>query len=493
MSDSPRQPAAAPGVQRPSTDDVIRWTGIDPAGDGIEVRDPATDLPIIRVADVGADGVDHAVRQARQAAEIWGAMAPRDRASALLHLAEVIEAHAAELSVLEALDVGKPIALVPGEIASAVDKVRFYAGAARQLSGLAVSEYRPPFTSMLRRDPVGVVAALTPWNYPFALAIWKIAPALAAGNAVVVKPSPETPLTTLMLARLADGVLPPGLLAVVTGGAATGTALVRHSDIDMIALTGGTQTGKAVMAEAARRVLPVQLELGGNAAVLIFEDADLDRLHDAMFMAAFRNSGQDCHAATRVYTTPTMVDRVAEVITDVARSTVVGDPFDPATAMGPLVSRAHRDRVAALVSEASAEPGVRVLTGGQPLAGAGNFYPPTVITGAPHQSAIVQQEIFGPVVTIATFPDERQAVRLANDVTYGLAASIWTSDMDRVMRITRQLKVGTIWVNSHGATVAEMPFGGTKESGFGRDLSLLALEQYTVPKHVAIHVRDLGE
>lgn len=482
-------------MNRPTPAQVAEWTGMDTMDPGRDpsVEDPSTGSVIARIVDVGEDGIDTAVRRAQQGAELWGAMAPRDRASALLELADAIEDNADALGALEALDVGKPVSLVPGEIASAVDKVRFYAGAARQLAGLAVAEYRPPFTSMLRRDPIGVVAALTPWNYPFALGIWKVAPALAAGNAVVLKPSPQTPLTTLMLGRLAQQVLPPGVLEVVTGGPVTGRALVRHSGIDMIALTGGTQTGMAVMAEAAHRVTPVQLELGGNAAVLVFEDADLDRLRQAYFMAAFRNSGQDCHAATRVYTTPERADEVAEVISSVARSTIVGDPFDATTMMGPLVSAQHLANVSAMVDAAIATPGVRVLTGGTRLPGPGHFYPPTVLTGAEHASPIVQEEIFGPVVTICTFTDEREAVQRANDVSQGLAASIWTSDMDRVLRVSRQLKVGTIWVNAHGATVAEMPFGGTKESGFGRDLSAMALKQYTIAKHVAIHVQSLPD
>ena len=477
-------------MKRPSAADISTWLGPDDLpGPRWPVLDPATGQSVYEAVDIGASGVDTRVVRASRAAMDWGARAPRDRASALLDLADAIEANAERLAALEALDVGKPASLVPAEIASAVDKVRFYAGAARTLSGPATAEYRPPFTSLLRRDPVGVVAALTPWNYPFALAIWKVAPAIAAGNAVVLKPSPQTPLSTILLGELAAQVLPPGVLEIVTGGPDTGRALVGHPGIDMIALTGGTQTGRTVMAEAARRVTPIQLELGGNAAVLVFDDADLDRLADAYFMAAFRNSGQDCHAATRVYAPAHLAPEVSRVLADVAASTVVGDPFAEGTMMGPLVSTEHLAHVDRLVRLGADQPGAEVIAGGAPLERPGFYYPPTVVTGVDHRSAIVQEEIFGPVATVCTFGDEDEAVRLANDVSQGLAASIWTQDMDRVMRVTRRLKVGTIWVNAHGATVAEMPFGGVKESGFGRDLSTLALEQYTVPKHVAIHVR----
>lgn len=342
-----------------------------------------------------------------------------------------------------------------------------------------------PWTSFIRREPVGIVGAITPWNYPFAMAIWKIAPALAAGNTVILKPSPETPLTTLLLGHIAASVLPQGVLNIVTGGTETGRALVVHPEIGMIALTGGTATGKAVMREASQSLKRLQLELGGNAAVLVFDDTDLDELREAYFMAAFRNTGQDCHAASRVYAQKGIKDEVARIVTDVANSTRVGDPFDEKTQVGPLVSRMQFERVSRMVDGAVASGRVSRLTSDQIFEG-GFFYPLTVLDGVGHEDPISQEEIFGPVVTISTFEDEASGVALANGVTQGLAASVWTRDVSRAMRVSAELQVGTVWVNSHGGTVAEMPFGGVKDSGFGTDLSTIALEQFTVPKHIAI-------
>jgi 1-pyrroline dehydrogenase len=484
MTDTRPRPEDLP--RRP----VIGGSPVDVGDQALPVRDPVTGDEVVTVPDVGAAGVDLAVRAAAGAADRWAGLAPRDRAAALLRLAQALEDRTDELSRLEALDVGKPLAMVPPEIASAVDKVRFFAGAARVLSGLAAGEYRPPHTSFVRRDPVGVVAALAPWNYPFALAIWKIAPALAAGNPVVLKPSPETPLSTLRLGEIAAEVLPPGVLNVVTGAAATGEALVRHPDVAMVSLTGGTATGKAVMRAASDSLKRLHLELGGNAPVLVFDDADLDRFAAAFYMAAFRNTGQDCHAASRVYAPAGAADAVVDAAASVAKAIVVGDGFEPATTMGPLVSEAQQRRVAGLVARAVDSGHVDVVTGASAGQGPGYFYAPTVLRGTRQDDEIVQDEVFGPVVTVTTFSDEAEAVAVANGVSQGLAASVWTSDMDRAMRVTRRLKVGTVWVNGHGATVAEMPFGGSKESGFGRDLSIYALEAHTDLKHVAIGVTN---
>lgn len=477
---------------RPTSDSLILTPLVDGrltdvGEDGMEVLDPATRQRVATVPDVGAGGVDRAVAAATRAQEAWGAASPRDRAAALLRLADAVEQNSEELSAIESLDVGKPVHMVPAEVASAVDKIRFFAGTARQLSGIAANEYRQPLTSFIRRDPVGVVASITPWNYPFAMAIWKIAPALAAGNAVVLKPSPETPLSTLKLGEIAADILPPGVLNIVTGGAAVGEALVTHPDVAMVGLTGGTATGRRVMAAAATSLKRVQLELGGNAAVLVFDDADLDRFADAYFMAAFRNTGQDCHAASRVYASPGIARDVTDVISSVARKTRVGDPFAEGTQVGPLVSQAQVDRVDSLVEGALATGHVEIAAS-EPVPGDGFFYPLTVLTGVQHEDRITQEEIFGPVVTIASFSDEREAIARANGVGQGLAASVWTGSIDRAMRVSKALKAGTIWVNTHGATVAEMPFGGVKDSGFGTDLSVYSMEQYTDLKHVAIHV-----
>lgn len=483
--------ASRPDPRSLPTQPIIGGRRVDDAASGIEVVDPATGQQVAEVPDVGAEGVDRAVTAATSAFSAWSKLEPRERARHLLRLADAIEGSARRITELESLDVGKPISMVPAEVASAVDKIRFFAGAARQLTGLAANEYRAPLTSFIRREPVGVVGAITPWNYPFAMATWKIGPALAAGNTVVLKPSPESPLSTLHLGELAAEVLPEGALNVVTGGAETGRAMVEHPGIAMISLTGGTATGKAVMAAAAPTVKRLHLELGGNAAVLVFDDADLDRLRDAYFMAAFRNAGQDCHAASRVYTSPAIKDDVVRVIAEVAANTPIGDPFDEKTRVGPLVSQAQSDRVSYLVERALSSSHISRVTETSCPDG-GYYYPLTVLDGARHKDEISQTEIFGPVVTVSTVADEQEAVARANGVAQGLAASIWTGSIDRALRVSQELQAGTIWINTHGQTVAEMPFGGVKESGFGSDLSIYALEQHTTLKSINIHaIRQL--
>jgi acyl-CoA reductase-like NAD-dependent aldehyde dehydrogenase len=453
------------------------------------VLDPNSGTPLAGVCDVGAAGVDEAVAAARGAQAAWAGLEPRARGAALFALADLVEREAERFARVEAADVGKPVGMTPPEIASAIDKIRFYAGASRLLSGSSAGSYRLPYMSYQRREPVGIVAALSPWNYPFALAIWKIIPALAAGNTVVLKPSPETPLSTLLLGHLAAQVLPPGVLNVIVGGPETGAALVRHRDVATVSLTGGTATGKAVMRTAADSLKRLVLELGGNAPVVLFDDADLERFREGYFMAMFRNTGQDCHAASRVYAPHGMVDRVAAVIADViAHDARVGDNWDTDVTVGPLVSAAQQDRIAALVDRAVAEPGVERAVGGNRPDGAGFFYPPTLLLGVAQDAEIVQQETFGPVVTVTPFADERQAVEFANGTAFGLGGSVWSRSIDRAIRVAEALRVGTVWVNGHGATIAEMPFGGVKESGFGKDLGLAAMEQYTDVKHIAVAI-----
>jgi len=458
----------------------------------LTVVDPATAASLGVVADVGAAGVDQAVTRARKAQEHWGQRSPRERSETLLDLATKLESNLSRLAAIEALDVGKPLAATPPEITSAIDKLRFFAGACRILSGAAAGEYRAPYTSYVRREPVGVVGALAPWNYPFALTMWKIAPALAAGNTVVLKPSPETPLSALALEEIASDVLPDGVLTVVTNSAGTGERLVRHPDVPMISLTGGTATGRRVMAAAADSLKRLQLELGGNAPVLVFEDADLEALAAAVPMATFRNSGQDCHAASRMYVHHSVRNDLISAVSEAASRVRVGDNFDQATTMGPLVSAGQRRRVEGLVKQTLTSGQAEVAFAGprDPGLGDGYYVTPTVLADAAQDSPIVQEEVFGPVISVTSFRQEEEVVRYANGVAQGLGASVWTSDVDRALRVSHRLKVGTVWVNGHGATIAEMPFGGVKDSGFGRDLSIYALEEYTELKHVAIRVKS---
>jgi len=488
---------SAKGLRQATMQDVtqliISAAGRLNARDGapLAVIDPATGTSLGEVADVGAAGVDQAVAQAKKAQGSWGHRTPRERSEILLELAARLERNLSRLAAIEAIDVGKPLTATPPEITSAIDKLRFFAGACRILSGAAAGEYRSPYTSYVRREPVGVVGALAPWNYPFALAMWKIAPALAAGNAVVLKPSPETPLSALLLDEIASGVLPEGVLTIVTGGPRTGERLVRHPDVPMISLTGGTATGKKVMAAAADSLKRLQLELGGNAPVLIFDDADLQALAAAIPMATFRNSGQDCHAASRIYVQDSIKDDLIATVSEVAARVKVGDNFNESTTMGPLVSDSQLNRVEGLVQETLRAGDAEVAFSGSRGSelGDGYYLTPMVLANAAQHSVIVQQEVFGPVISVTAFEQEEEVVGYANGVAQGLGASIWTSDIDRALRVSHRLKVGTVWVNGHGATIAEMPFGGVKDSGSGRDLSIYALEQYTELKHVAIRVQ----
>ena len=451
-----------------------------------EVVDPATGDVLFRAAASNADDVDAAVQAASEAFQTWGRTTPAERATALLKLADVIEADMDRLVELESRDAGKPVAAVGIEVEAAADCLRFFAGAARTMETQGAGEYLEGYTSMLRREPVGVIGSVSPWNYPLMMAAWKVGPAIAAGCTVVLKPSELTPMSTLRLAELTDGVLPAGVFNVVTGdGATAGVALTTHPLVDMVSLTGSVGTGKAIARAASDSLKRVHLELGGKAPVIVLDDADLSQVAESLKVGSFWNAGQDCTAACRIITAPGIHDAAVEAIAEAARSLVVGPTTDEATELGPVISVRQRERVEGFVSRA-VEGGATAVTGGRAADGPGNYYEPSVLVGVEQGAEIVQQEVFGPVVTVQRAADLAQAVEWANGVDYGLAASVFTKDVGSAMEASALLRFGTVWVNDHIPLVSEMPHGGFKQSGYGKDLSQYAVEHYTELKHVMV-------
>jgi acyl-CoA reductase-like NAD-dependent aldehyde dehydrogenase len=454
-----------------------------------EVRDlaePATGRPLARAAMAGPKDVDRAVEAARAALTGWGRTAPTERSRLLHALADAIQANRKELGELEARNVGKAIASVKAEVASAAENFRWYASALGSIAGST----RPIGGSILSytlKEPVGVCAQIVPWNYPIMLAAWKLSPALAAGCTVVLKPDPATPLTALRVAELAVEVgFPAGVLNVVPGdGPTTGAHLVRHPDVDKVAFTGSTRTGAEIMRLCAEPVKRVSLELGGKSPNIVFADADLDQAVPSAVYGIYYGAGQSCDARSRLLVEQPLYDEVMQRFTETASRLKVGDPLDPETQMGSLISTAHRDKVDGLVT-AGREEGAEVVTGGEPAGGDGAFYPPTVLAKVDNRMAVAQEEIFGPVVAIIPFQDEADAVRLANDVRYGLVATVWTSDPARGHRLARQIQSGTVGINHPYSAFPGTPFGGYKQSGFGRELALETLELYLETKNVVV-------